>query len=79
MDDKGPTLAMSALRAAGAALDRAPQAAALALKKLSTECSGIAAPLAAEIVQAAQVRKRNWDVFFFFLCASVRMKTFNRP
>lgn len=51
----GPQIAMQALRAAGAAIPRAPPAAALALKKLSAECSALAAPLAAEIVNAAQV------------------------
>ncbi|GBP32829.1 Importin-13 [Eumeta japonica] len=59
----GACLAREALQAAGSALSRAPQSAALALKKLSTECGALAAPLARDIAIAAQsevVRADAW-------------------
>ncbi|XP_050557334.1 importin-13 isoform X1 [Spodoptera frugiperda] len=48
------SLGRECVRAAGAALARCPPAAALALRKLAADCSGPAAALAPDIVQAAQ-------------------------
>lgn len=48
------SITRDALQACGSALQKCPQAAALSLKKLSTECSELAAPLAREITAAAQ-------------------------
>ncbi|XP_022816371.1 importin-13 [Spodoptera litura] len=48
------SLGRECVHAAGAALPRCPAAAALALRKLAADCSGPAAALAPDIVQAAQ-------------------------
>lgn len=53
--NEGRDLGRACVRAAGAALQRCPPAAALALRKLASDCSAPAAALAPEIVQAAQV------------------------
>ena len=56
-------LGPACVRAAGAALQRCPPAAALALRKLAADCSGPAAALAPDIVQAAQVLLRELSLF----------------
>lgn len=52
---EGAALSGECMRAAGAALQRCPAPAALALRKLCVDCTAPAAALVADIVQVAQV------------------------
>ncbi|XP_068630418.1 importin-13 [Battus philenor] len=60
---EGSELSRECITAAGAALQRCPAPAALALRKLCTECSAQAAALAADIVAAAQSAEGRSETF----------------
>ncbi|CAH2075140.1 unnamed protein product, partial [Iphiclides podalirius] len=60
---EGSELARESITAAGAALQRCPAPAALALRKLCTECSAEAAALVGDIVTAAQSAEGQSEAF----------------